>query len=77
MYDVHDRFCDADSQKPQTVYLLHFSSTGVCSFAFLFPKINHQLLGFADVEQLRVLCAPNLQDCDFSRDVKSDHCSIQ
>ncbi len=46
--------CDADSQEPETVHLLHLSSTdvdrGVC-LCLLFSKINDQLLGFVDVEQ--------------------------
>ncbi len=46
--------CDADAQEPETVQLLHLSSTdidrGVC-LLLLFSKTNDQLLGFADVEQ--------------------------
>lgn len=55
MCDVHNRFSVMLIRRnAKTDHLLHLSST----FFLLFSKINNQLLGFVDVEQQVVLCAP-------------------
>ena len=64
MYEDHDSFL-----KAKVIHLFHLRSTdvdrGVRVFAVRLSKIKNQLLGFANIDQQIVLCAPLCTNVNF------------